>query len=152
MASSLSITDVNVAGGASQATHTEQAPSAVYIYNQTDKLIFTDNMLNGSFSGAKIGNRTGTFTNTIINNNYGFTTEKWGSATIVSGQTSITVAHGLSFSTPTSVVVTPAEQIGATSASEYWVDTLGTTNFVIRTDVDPGADVTFFWHAKWQSP
>jgi hypothetical protein len=71
---------------------------------------------------------------------------KTGTATIVSGQTSIAVTHGLGY-TPDAedIHVTPIESLG--SASFFFVDTITSTQFTINVNVNPAADVDFVWRA-----
>ena len=84
--------------------------------------------------------------NVRIQNNQGYVTENWGTATLLNANTSITVAHGLS-TTPTIVLITFAEN-PTNVIGDWWVDTLGTTNFVFN-GVDPGAsNLDFYWEAK----
>jgi hypothetical protein len=68
-----------------------------------------------------------------------------GTATIVSGQTSIVVTHGFG-KTPTAddITVTPTNAMG--SATKFFFDTLTATTFTIRVNADPtGAGATFAW-------
>lgn len=77
-------------------------------------------------------------------------TERQGTATVTSGNTSVTVDTGLtldnlSFSLEL-VDVSPHSDLGAAS---YWYLTDGSgTQFNINLDVDPTQDVTFGWAAK----
>ena len=66
--------------------------------------------------------------------------------TLANGDTTKVVTHGLGF-TPVAadITVNPIEDLG--SASFYWVDTLGATEFTINVNTDPGADVDFAWRA-----
>lgn len=66
---------------------------------------------------------------------------KTGTATIVSGTTSINVAHGFG-EAPTRVSVTPAENMG--SATKFWA-TVDGTNVTINVNTNPGADVDFWY-------
>jgi hypothetical protein len=80
----------------------------------------------------------------VISHNTGYTTESKGTATLLNTTTSIVVAHGCSV-TPTNITVTPGS-IG--NATKWYVDTIGTKNFTIHVDQDPGADITFYWRAE----
>jgi len=71
--------------------------------------------------------------------------ENSGTATITSGNTSVTVSHGL-VSTPSKVIVTPITPLG--SASKWWVTNITDTSFDIVVDSDPAQDVTFAWQAE----
>lgn len=66
---------------------------------------------------------------------------KAGTATVLTGTTSINVAH--SFGTPpTRVSVTPAEDIA--NASRFWAS-VDSTNVTISLDSDPGSNITFWY-------
>lgn len=81
-----------------------------------------------------------------IRSNYGFTTESFGTATLVNGQTSIVVTHGLDV-TPSAgdIVITPIEAWG--NMTQFWIDTYTSTQFTIHANIDPGQDVDFAWKA-----
>lgn len=76
----------------------------------------------------------------------GYITENSGTATLVNGQTSIAVNHGLAV-TPVAgdIMVTPIEAWG--SMTEFYIDTYTSTQFTINADQDPGQDVDFCWKA-----
>lgn len=77
----------------------------------------------------------------------GFGPGKNGSATVVSGETSVVVTHGLS-STPqlADISVTATNNLG--SAAQFWISDPTATTFTINVDVDPGATTaTFVWAA-----
>ena len=84
--------------------------------------------------------------NLTIRNNTGYVTETSGTATLVSGTTSIVVAHGL-FVTPIAgdIVVTPIEAWG--SMTQFYIDTYTATQFTIHANINPGQDVDFAWKA-----
>ena len=85
-------------------------------------------------------------TNTVIQNNNGYTTENSGTATLANGSTSIAVNHGLDV-TPSAgdIMVTPMGSLG--SASFFYIDTFTSTQFTIHTNADPGVNVDFAWKA-----
>lgn len=78
--------------------------------------------------------------------NRGFITEKSGTATLVSGTTSIAVSHGLAV-TPVAgdIVVTPIEAWG--NMTQFYIDTYTSTQFTIHANINPGLDVDFAWKA-----
>jgi hypothetical protein len=82
----------------------------------------------------------------IVRDNKGFVSENSGTATLLNGNTTVTVAHGCS-ATPT--VINIAWRENPTNAiGDWWVDTIGATNFVLN-GVDPGAsNLDFGWEAK----
>ena len=70
---------------------------------------------------------------------YGFITSNSGTATILTANTSIVVAHGCAY-TPTAadITITPTENPTNTPGL-LWVDTIGAANFTINCENDPGA-------------
>ena len=69
-----------------------------------------------------------------------------GEVTLVSGQTTIAVTHGIGATpSPEDIQVTPIESLG--NASFFWVDTLTSTQFTININGDAAADVDFAWRA-----
>lgn len=89
---------------------------------------------------------TGAGTNLMIRNNVGYVTENSGTATLLNGNTSVVVAHGLS-ATPTVILITFAEN-PTNLIADWWVDTVGAANFTFN-GVDPGAsNLDFYWEAK----
>lgn len=72
-----------------------------------------------------------------------------GSARVLSGTTSVTVTHGFSGAAPT-VVVSPKEQPSLAGCTEYWVDTITSTQFKLNA-VGAGpavtSDMDFMWRA-----
>jgi parallel beta-helix repeat protein len=80
--------------------------------------------------------------NTIVRRNVGYVTENSGTATIPSGQTSVTVAHGLA-ATPSKVIVTPRGNIGA-----VWVSARDATNITVNCSTAPAADTIVDWYAE----
>jgi hypothetical protein len=89
----------------------------------------------------------GTGTSNKIAYNSGWVTEKNGTASITTGNTSIAVSHGLSV-TPTlqQIMVTPQTSLG--SASQFWVTNPTTTQFTINVNTNPAQTVTFGWSAN----
>ncbi|MHA1370483.1 MAG: hypothetical protein ACTSRA_12320, partial [Promethearchaeota archaeon] len=83
----------------------------------------------------------------IVKENLGYVTEAQGTATIVSGTTSIDVSHGLDI-TPEAgdVVVTPVNTWG--SMTSFYVGNYTSTTFTIYANTDPGKDVTFAWFVR----
>jgi hypothetical protein len=83
---------------------------------------------------------------TIITSCAGYVTENSGTATLVNGQTSIAVTHGLDrLPAAGDVMVTPIEAWG--SMTEFYIDTYTTTQFTIHSDQSAGQDVDFAWKA-----
>jgi len=67
----------------------------------------------------------------------------WGEATIISGETTITVSHGLS-DKPANIQLTPESNI----TGAYWVSNIGTTGFQINLAETQGGDVSFYWYCQ----
>lgn len=87
-----------------------------------------------------------TGTGTTLRDIRGYATEKASTNSVASGSTTRTVAHGLPF-TPVAgeIAIHPT---GWGSATRYWVTGIDATNFVVNTDVDPGASgFQFGWSA-----
>ena len=80
-----------------------------------------------------------------INSNTGYVTKNSGTVTLLNGNTSVVVTHGMSY-TPSAghINVTPIETLN--TASYYWVDTITATEFTINVDADPTQDVDFAWN------
>ena len=82
----------------------------------------------------------------LCSGNIGFITENSGTTTLVSGTTSIAVAHGLDV-TPSAgdIMVTAMESLG--SASYHYIGTYTPTTFNVTVNADPTQDVDFAWSA-----
>jgi len=81
----------------------------------------------------------------VIKGNCGFNsyvTENSGTAILPSGQTSVTVAHGLA-TTPSKVLVTPRANIGS-----VWVSAINSTHITISCSTAPTADTIVDWYAE----
>lgn len=101
---------------------------------------------NNTLSNPKTAGIADAGTGTTIRHNDGWLTENSGTGTLLNGNTTIVVAHGLA-ATPTVINITwrenPTNAIG-----DWWVDTIGSTNFTLN-GVDPGAsNLDFGWEAK----
>ncbi len=79
-----------------------------------------------------------------VKDNLGYLTANSGTATVLNGNTTIVVTHGLDI-TPLikNISVTPIETLA--SASFWWVDTITSTQFTINVNADPTQDVDFVW-------
>lgn len=79
--------------------------------------------------------------------NKGWITESEGTAVLLSGTTSIDVAHGLDV-TPADgdIVLTLCEN--PDSANDFWVGNYNSDNFTIYCDTDPGDNITVAWKAQ----
>lgn len=69
-----------------------------------------------------------------------------GTATILAGDTSVTIPHGQSVQpTLSQIQVTPTNIMG--DATKFWISNIGSVNFKINTDIEPGVgnDAEFVW-------
>ena len=82
----------------------------------------------------------------IIEHNYGYLTENSGTATIPSGQTSVTVNHGL-VGTPTIVFI----EVNHDELKDYKIINKTSTQFTVEVPNAVTADRTFSWRA-WYEP
>ena len=76
-----------------------------------------------------------------------YRTEGSGTATVVSGTTSIAVTHGMG-ATPgvENINITFSEQ-GDNDYGRWWVDTITSTEFTLNVSADPGAsNLSFGWN------
>jgi hypothetical protein len=78
----------------------------------------------------------------------GYLTQSSGQGTILSGTSSITVAHNLA-ATPLlqNIIVTPAGSWFAASVTAFWVSAVSSTTFTISVDANTTANWTFSWTA-----
>lgn len=83
----------------------------------------------------------------LYKNNVGLVNRREDQAETLSfGATSKVVSHGL-VSTPKTVLITPAGDIG-----NWWVSDLGSTTFTLNCSTAPGSNVEFSWAAEIQQP
>jgi len=143
------VNDVNIidnimyhSGGATQADY---AVESVY----ADKLIIDSNNWEDAYVTGALS-LSGT-DNEISGTNIGYVTEKLGTATILSGTTNITIAHGLSY-TPTtantewtvSYLENPTNDCGS-----WYITGLNATHAVVHVFRDPGAShLDIAWSAR----
>lgn len=94
-----------------------------------------------------LANTSGVAVTTKIHHNPDFLTEYSSTAQITSGNTSVTVTHGMGY-TPSNhhIMVTPHSSLG--SASTFWVSAVGATTFQINVNANPAATVTFAWQVQ----
>jgi len=86
---------------------------------------------------------SGKASNTTITGHAGAFFENEGSATITSGNTSVTVNHGL-FSTPSNIQLTGTHS----EVKDAYVTNIGATSFEIHVDSAVSADRTVYWKAE----
>lgn len=91
--------------------------------------------------------RSHTYTSIRVNTGTVVQTTSDGQATLSSGSTSVTVAHGLDVTPdPEDIRITALGDLGA--ASYYYITGVGTSSFDINVDADPTQDVDFAWGAN----
>jgi hypothetical protein len=88
----------------------------------------------------------GSSTSAIIRNNLGHITENSGAATVLSGNTSVVVNHGLA-GTPSFVLITPAQALDAGAYGYVAPGNFTSTQFTISYSTSAGANRSFLWRA-----
>lgn len=79
----------------------------------------------------------------------GVVLENSGTATVVSGNTSIAVTHGLSVTPTVDDISIAFNEQGTNDYGRWWVDTITSTQFTLNVSADPGAsNLTFGWRAR----
>lgn len=117
----------------------------VFLGSGITRLSVVDNTIVGNTT-APVGLGTG-YTTPKIRDNQGYPTASSGTATILSGTTTIAVNHGLP-TTPLiqDVRLNPISGLGA--ASEFWVSAVSSSQITITVDANPGTNIAFAWSAK----
>jgi parallel beta-helix repeat protein len=114
----------------------------IYVSNAADYATVKNNDLRGNTIGALYN---GGATGVVIKGNAGYVTENSGTATIPSGQTSVTVNHGLA-GTPTLIIVT-----GTTSdTADAYVSAKTSTTFTITVPSPVSGNRIVYWYAKYE--
>ena len=86
--------------------------------------------------------------NTIIKQNQGFVTENSGTATLLNGQTTIVVTHGLSYTPSAKDITITFTELPTNPTTGWMVGTFTATQFTLTAN-DPGAsNLDFSWHAN----
>lgn len=107
-----------------------------------DLNLIQSNYLSGTTAGVIVVGA-----NTIVKDNIGYLSENSATASLLSGQTTLAVAHGLA-ATPTVINIAFREQ-GDNDYGRWWVSTIGATNFTLNVTGDPGSsNLDFAWEAK----
>lgn len=95
-----------------------------------------------------VGMTPSKFTDSGSNNefkyNKGYITENSGSASITTGQTTVSVNHGLA-TTLTNVVITPTSSTGG---KDWWVSGKAASQFTINIDSTHTSDISFDWYGE----
>ena len=86
-------------------------------------------------------------------NPLGVTLENSGATAVASGNTSITVTHGLSVQPSEAELLISPTNNPTTDPVYVWIDIIGSTTFNINCKVNPGATgASFQWRARIQQP
>jgi len=110
-----------------------------------DKIRVIGGSFDGNASGPVLNTSTGT--DIVFENSVGYVTSKNGTATVLAGNTTVVVTHGLS--------VTPQQQdisltFGSTNggATDLYVSNITSTQFTINMAPAAGGNVTVNWMAR----
>ena len=122
-----------------QTTKTQQYGVAISSGTWTNSVMEGNNLIGNATTGAILTGAT--TTGLVRRNNLGHQTASFGTATMPSGQTTVTVLHGL-HETPKSVTITPQ-----TNPETFYVTTLGASGFIV-TRPATGGDRPFSWRAE----
>lgn len=119
---------------------------------ETDRMDSVSGANNNTYMNNNVISVTGTKISAnatdILIGNRGMVTRSSGVASVGSGNTSIVVAHGLDRQ-PSQSGISVAASSDLGDASKFWVSDVGSTNFTINVDVDPGASgADFAWSAQ----
>lgn len=132
----------NVAGG-------------IYLGTGCDGYVIDGNQLSGNTGPAISGPALYGGTNAIIRDNVGWKTETGGVATLNSGLTTMTVAHGLDTANGQSPLPQHVQlQIITGLGTAKWLAVTATTTtvFTVLMDAVAGGNVSFGWHAHMPAP
>jgi hypothetical protein len=84
-------------------------------------------------------------TNEVVKNNKGYLTTNKGTATILSGQGTVVVTHGLAITPSTTNMLIMQNSYSAAANHQFWLHTVTSTTFTISTEINVGADTAFSW-------
>ena len=110
-----------------------------------NEYVITDNNLIGNVTAAAFDNSKSTSTFRSVSNNVGYITESKGISTISSGNTSLTVSHGMQ-STPSTVFITPSNV--NLNGRSFWSGTYTSNNFDIEISSSMVVNSNFCWLAS----
>lgn len=111
----------------------------------------TGTVNSGQFTGNTFAS-TGTpvfgkssITNAFFAGNFGLVTQNQGVATLLAGQTGVTVNHGLGL-TPGNgqIAIVPG---GDTLGARWWLQSWTATQFVININATQASNIVFYWNA-----
>lgn len=117
--------------------------AAIRLAGSNDSYTIIGNSVAGN--GASIVGHSPSTTK-IAMNNIGYTTVNRGTATIASGNTEVTVTHGLA-GTPSDTQIQITPRSGLEGGVSWWVASVGSTTFKIVVGAAVGGDISFAWRA-----
>jgi parallel beta-helix repeat protein len=130
---------INVAGNLNQIKNNTSRPTTggaskqrfgINIASGSSNVV-TENLLDAN----KSAELSDSGTNTVIKRNIGFVTENSASATILTGNTSVVVNHGLSITPKTGSL--QFTFVNNTNAIKSWISAVTSTQFTVNVDQDP---------------
>jgi hypothetical protein len=113
-----------------------------------DQLVYsriTNNVFRGSGTGTLNGTNAPSATN-IVANNVGYRTRSDGTGTVLTGNTSVVVNHGL-VNTPTNIHITPLA--AHPDGDGFYVVTATSTTITVGITTAALADRAFYWTANY---
>lgn len=111
---------------------------AIKEYNTSD-----GNYIEGNYVSGSTKKNIGVLgSNTIVRNNWGYITENNGTVTVITGETSKVVAHGLAVE-PNYIFLTPRTDPGG----YFWISAKDSMNFTVTLNSAQPTGVTFYWRA-----
>jgi hypothetical protein len=117
----------------------------LYIEDQLVYSRITNNVFRGSGTGTLNGTNAPSATN-LVANNIGYRTRADGTGTILNGNTSVVVNHGL-VNTPTNIHITPLA--AHPDGDGFYVVTASSTTITVGMTTAALADRSFYWVANY---
>lgn len=136
------------AGRAHNGLYTGKQGYGIFISTGCSKLNISSNDLTGNLTANTVGGDL-TGVDVRVSGNIGCITSTRGTATIPSGQTAVTVTHGLSY-TPTlaDIDITCGTAPGTAGISSWYITSITATTFQIVVNAAATANVSFGWRAR----
>lgn len=113
----------------------------------SNQFTITGNLLTGNVTSGLLDESSGT--SRVIGSNVGYRTQSSGATVITTGNTSVTVPHGLSVA-PQQVecLCQPTSRLASVGVVDYWIDTAGATTFRINVNAATTGDLYFAWQVR----
>lgn len=119
--------------------------------NATATLIVGNSFASGAFGTAAVNNSGGTSAGyrALIRDNWGVVTENSGTTTITTGNTSVSVTHGLAFTPRAHEISVVPTNSPTNDPGWFYITSVGATTFTINVRTNPGASgASFAWSAR----